>query len=318
MRTDESVMGNLIDAMWGRDTQMNESESMRFEDTLVLDAQAAKTVVERYYWLCDGDNTPSRFVLTPTDPLTDYWEALPGEPKPNQPSLAQRVAELPIGQYPLSIVDAGRIPVWRRKCLLEDIRHERLESRRSYASPLYGSTRTATSLIDTVLAAFLGIPDVLDGAPVVRFVDDLYPYDFALTDETLGIQGAYRLYPDVMKKTECFVDSNWTHVRKLLSRIWKTRLEGLYIERAMGALDSDDSQWVDALDPDEAVAGSVRVMALAHELLVAGLSIGCDESLTDEEAAVRLTACCNSAGEGLVALGLTPSFFDPNTGAWRR
>ncbi len=71
MRTNESAMGNLIDAMWGRDTQMNESESIRFEDTLVLDAQAAKTVVERYYWLCDGDNTPSRFVLTPTYPLTD-------------------------------------------------------------------------------------------------------------------------------------------------------------------------------------------------------------------------------------------------------
>ncbi len=297
---------------------MNESESMRFEDTLVLDAQAAKTVVERYYWLCDGDNTPSRFVLTPTYPLTDYWEALPGEPKLNKLALAQRVAELPIGRYPSSIVDAGRIPVWRRKCLLEDIRHERLESRQSYTPMLYGSSRTIAFMINIVLAAFLGIPNVLDGAPVVRFVDDLYPYDFALTDETLGIQGAYRLYPDVMKKTESFVDSNWTHVRKLLSRIWKTRLEGLYIERAMGALDSDDSQWVDASDPDEAVEGSVRVMALAHELLVAGLAIGCDESLTDEGAAARLMACCNSAGEGLVALGLTPSYFDPTIGAWRR
>ena len=74
---------------------MNESEAMRFEDALTLDAQDAKTVIERYYQLCDGDNTPSQFALWPTRSLGGGWEALPGEPEPNKAAIAQLVAELP-------------------------------------------------------------------------------------------------------------------------------------------------------------------------------------------------------------------------------
>lgn len=296
---------------------MNESEAMRFEDALTLDAQDAKTVIERYYQLCDGDNTPSQFALWPTRSLGGGWEALPGEPEPNKAAIAQLVAELPRGRYPRLIVDSGRIPVWRRKCLLENVRHELLGAGRSYASLLNGN-RTITPLTSVALDAFLGVPNVSDGTFAVRLVDDLYPYDLKLTDEVLGIKGAYGLYPDVMKKTGCFVDSNWAHVRKLLSRVWKTRLEGLYIHRAMEALGSDESQWVDASVPDAATRLSVQVMTLAHELLAAECTAVFDSGLSKEEADARGAQRCRSIGEGLVELGLTPTYFDSSTGRWKQ
>lgn len=295
---------------------MDVLELLRLEDTLILNAQDVKLVIEWYCEMCIRDPKPSGAVIR-TDRLAEcIRKALPEEPEPDERAIVRLITELPKGRYPSLVVDAETIPVWRRKCLLENLRHRLKDSGDFSLAVAYGDARGIAPLARVALTAFLGVPDVLDRA--VRFVNDLYPYDLVLTDEKLGIHDAYKAYPDTLRKTEHFEESDWLNVRNLLAHLWRTRLEGLYIERAMGALGSDESQWVDISDSDEAVADSVGVMALAHELLVAGRAIGCDENLASEEAAAQLTACCNSAGEGLVALGLTPSYFDPSIGAWRR
>ena len=295
---------------------MDVPELLRLEDTLILNAQDVKQVIEWYCELCNRDAKPSGAVIRTARLAECIRKAFPEEPESGEREIVHLITDLPKGRYPSLVVDAEAVPVWRRKCLLENLRHMFKDSGGFSLAAAYGDAREIAPLARVALTAFLGVPDVLDRA--ARFVNDLYPYDLALTDEKLGIHDAYKAYPDTLRKTERFEESDWINVRNLLAHLWRTRLEGLYVERAMGALGSDETQWVDASDSDEAVAGSVGVMALAHELLIAGIAIGCDENLTPEEAAARLTACCNSAGEGLVALGLTPSYFDPSIGAWRR